>query len=91
MSLQRHLKRKQARVDNTELLEHIRRAEAEFAQLRNQVEMLSLMLGWNHAMHAYDCRGGTFHVRLTGSPLFAYADALEATISARAYQLGVAK
>lgn len=87
MNLNRHLKRKQTRVDNAELLQQLQRAEAELAHERQKLEVLSLMLGWNHAMHAYDCRGGTWWVQLTGSPLWAYADALEATIAAKAYGL----
>ena len=87
MSLQRHLKRQQ--VDHAELLRHIQRAEAELAYERQKVETLSLLLGWNAAMHAYDCRGGTWFVRLSGSPLFAYADTIEAQLSAKAYHLGV--
>lgn len=90
MNLRRHLKRQQGRIDHGELLRHIQKAEAEMAELHLKVEVLSLMLGWNHAMHAYDCRGGTWSVRLSGSPLWAYADALEAQISAKVYQLKAA-
>lgn len=87
MSLRRILKRQQGRIDHGELLRHIQKAEAELAEIRQKAEIVALLLGWNQAMHAYDCRGGTFSVRLTGSPLWAYADALEAQISARCYEV----
>lgn len=87
MSLHRQFKRQQAKTEHKQMLHQVQKAEAELAQERRKVEALSFMLGWNHAMHAYDCRGGTTWVRLTGSPLFAYADALEATITAKCYQL----